>query len=415
MRSAGARPALHLPILLLVALVGCTPATPAPTSLGTLKIGVLVPFTESAIDSDIGASQRRAADLYLKLKGGKLAGREVQLVYNDESALDPATNNVRIQQFLEQDHVELLLGGAGNPAAYLLRTAAETAKVAYLVTNAGGNALTRSTSGCTPSCKSRLVFRAAPSSWQLSEPLGEWAAKNGQKDFSIVFADDDFGREMAVGFAEGLAKSGGVAMTRTAVPAMSGANWPKIIAALKAQPAKNVFAAFATDDAEGFVAAWGAARMRAAGYRLFGPGPLADDQVLPATKQAGLGIITAFPWSRELGEAENQSFVSEFKKAYTDDETGRPLAPDGYAVQMWDAMHVLEDALKATKGDVKATDAFIAALEAVSFRGPGGPFTFDRATHNPVRDIYIREVRASGASLTSTVIDKIAGVTDPGR
>lgn len=196
---------------------------------------------------------------------------------------------------------------------------------------------------------------------------------------------------------------------------MSGTSWSKIIAALKAQPTKNVFAAFATDDAEGFVAAWGAAGMRAAGYRLFGPAPLAGDQVLTATKQAGLGIITAFPWSRELGEAENQSFVSEFKKAYTDDETGQPLAPDGYAVEMWDTMHVLEDALKATKGDVKGTDAFIAALEAVSFRGPGGPFTFHGATHNPVRDIYIREVRASGASLTSVVIDKIAGVTDPGR
>src|SRR5207248_10592288 len=34
-------------------------ATPAT---GPLVIGVLVPFTESAIDADIGASQRRAAE-----------------------------------------------------------------------------------------------------------------------------------------------------------------------------------------------------------------------------------------------------------------------------------------------------------------------------------------------------------------
>jgi len=119
-------------------LAACTASAPpaAPAALGQLKIGILVPFTESAIDSDIGASQRRAADLYLKLKGGALAGREVQLVYNDESSLDPATNKVRIQQFLDQDHVELLLGGVGTAAAYMLRDTADGTKMVYIDTNA---------------------------------------------------------------------------------------------------------------------------------------------------------------------------------------------------------------------------------------------------------------------------------------
>jgi branched-chain amino acid transport system substrate-binding protein len=108
-------------------------------------------------------------------------------------------------------------------------------------------------------------------------------------------------------------------------------------------------------------------------------------------------------------------FVEEFKKAYKDDTTGQPLAPDGYAVEMWDAMHVLDDALKATKGDTKNTDAFIAALEAVSFKSPGGAFAFDRSTHNPVQDVYIRAVTGSGASLINAVVDKIGSVKDPGQ
>ena len=128
-----------------------------------LKIGILIPFTESAIDSDIGASQRRAADLYLKLTGGSLAGRQVQLVYNDESALEASINTARISQFLKDDHVELLLGGAADPAAYQLRDAADASKLVYIDTNATANALTRAR-------KSKYVFRAAPSAWQLSEP-----------------------------------------------------------------------------------------------------------------------------------------------------------------------------------------------------------------------------------------------------
>ena len=57
-------------VLLVSACSVAAPPSAAPAALGALKIGILVPFTESAIDSDIGASQRRAADLYLKLKGG---------------------------------------------------------------------------------------------------------------------------------------------------------------------------------------------------------------------------------------------------------------------------------------------------------------------------------------------------------
>jgi branched-chain amino acid transport system substrate-binding protein len=416
-RSAGRGPALL--VTLAVVLSACTasaPPSPAPATLGPLKIGVLVPFTESAIDSDIGASQRRAADLYLKLKGGALAGRPVQLVYNDESALDASINKVRIQQFLDQDHVEMLLGGAGTPAAYLLRDTAEASKMVYIDTNASGNALTRMTAGCSPSCKSRFVFRSSPSSWQMSEPLGEWIAKSGRGDVFVVNGDDAFGVESAAAFIEGLGKSGGRATGHLTVAAKSGADWSKVIAAIKAQPTtKNVFAAFITDDAEGFLGAWETGGMRTAGYMLAGPGPLADHQVLSAMKQAASGVTSSFPWSTELDTPENRAFVEEFKKAYKDDTTGQPLPPDGYAVEMWDAMHALEDALTATKGETKNTDALIAALEAVSFKGPGGEFAFDRSTHNPVEDVYIREVRASGGALVNAVVAKIASVKDPGQ
>jgi len=384
-------------------------------ALGPLKIGILVPFTESAIDSDIGASQRRAADLYLKLNGGALAGRDVQLVYNDESALDPTVNQVRIKQFLDQDHVELLLGGVGTPAAYLLRDTAEASKIVYIDTSASANALTRTTAGCAPSCKSTFVFRSAPSAWQMSEPLGEWAAKNGRRDYVVVNAGDTFGTESAAAFIEGLAKGGGRATGRSAVSPKSGADWAKVIAAVKAQPTKNVFAAFITDDAEGFIGAWDAAGMRASGYTLAGPGPLADGQVLNDTKQAALGVTTSFPWSTETDTPGNTAFVDAFKKAYTDDATGQPLAPDDYAVEMWDAMEVLDGALKATKGDTKNTDALIAAIEAVSFTGAGGDFAFDRSTHNPVEDVYIREVRTSGGALVNAIVDKIGSVKDPGQ
>ena len=401
-------------LALVVAVTACTasaPPTPAPAALGVLgvlKIGILVPFTESAIDSDIGASQRRAADLYLKLKGGLLAGREVQLVYNDESSLEASINTARIAQFLKDDHVELLLGGAADPAAYQLRDTAEASKMIYIDTNATANALTRGR-------KSKYVFRAAPSSWQLSEPLGEYESKLGLRDFFVVAGDDAFGTDSATAFAEGLAKNGGKVTGRSIVPAKTGADWAKVVAAIKAQPVKNVFVALITDDAEGFMNAWGSAGMAAGGYKLAGPGHLSDFQVLKTTKQAALGAVTAYPWSSELDNAENKTFTDEFKKAYKDDETGQPLPPDGYAVEMWNTMRALEEALKVTKGATADTDALIAALEGVSFNGPGGAFAFDRATHSATQDLYARVVKAVGGVLVNAVADKLGSVKDQGQ
>ena len=51
----------------------------------------------------------------------------------------------------------------------------------------------------------------------------------------------------------------------------------------------------------------------------------------------------------------------------------------------------------------------------MSFKSPGGDFAIDRSTHNPIEDVYIREVRPSGGALVNAIVDKIASVKDPGQ
>ena len=414
-------------IAALLALVACSTATPAASTAPSaasspapsaanaapLTIGVLVPFTESALDSDVGASQRRAAELFVKLHNGKLGGREVQLVWNDESELTPATNDVRIKQFIEKDHATILMGGVTDATAYQLRAAAEANKLVYIDTNAYGNALTRTNAKCDPTCQSKYVFRSSETAWQMSEPLGEWAAKNRQKDYVLLYEDDAYGKDASAAFADGLAKNGGRATERTAIAPKNGADWKAVLAKVKAQPSKGVFAAFATDDAEGLIDAWNAGGMSAAGFALYGPGPLTDAEVLRVTK-AGTGIVTAFSWSAELPTAENKSFVDAFRAAYKEEGTDNPLTPDGYALQMWDAMLALDQALSRASGDARP-DALIPALESVSVAAPDGTFAMDKTTHDPVHDIYIREVRAANGALVQAVLDKISAVKDPGQ
>jgi len=54
------------------------------------------------------------------------------------------------------------------------------------------------------------------------------------------------------------------------------------------------------------------------------------------------------------------------------------------------------------------------ALEDVRLQSPRGDFAFDKQTHNPVQDIYIREVRASTRGPVNAIVGTIAKVADPG-
>jgi len=393
----------------------CAPAPPAaaPTAMPTLqptpvrtvaptlapatplKIGVLVPYNESSIGVDVGLNQKRAADLYLKQRNNMLGGRPAALVYSAES-VEAAINKVKVNTLLNTEKVDILLGGLSGDTAAVLRDAAEAARLIYIDTNA----LTR----IPPS---QYVFRTSATTWQLSEPLGEWASRQGKTDFFVASIDSALGTESADAFVSGLAKNGGKAAVRTAFP--NGGDWTTAIAQIKAQPGHNVFAAFETDDAEGVLNEWNKQGMSQAGFSLHGPGFLTEQPVIDATATSAEGATTAYFWSADLDNAENKALVDAFPREYIDDETGAPVQLSGYAVAMWDAMTALDLALKQAN-DPKN---LVSALEAVSFKSPRGAFAFDKA-HNPVQDIVIRQAKSANGKLANSIVDKLPHVADPG-
>lgn len=389
---------------------GTVGASPTPTNATPLIVGIIVPFTESAIHSEFGVAQQRAADLYLQRHGGVLGGRPTKIVYEDESVV-AALDTVKATQLVETEHADVLLGLLGTDGAYAVRNYADAHHVIFIATNASGNALTRTVASCDPSCLSPYVFRTSYSAWQLSEPLGAWAAGTGVKAFDVVSADDGFGTESAAAFIEGLQTAGGAATSTSAV--QPGTDWSSVIDGITTQPTRNVFAAFAADEAVSFITAWDRAQLSGKGYRLFGPGPLGDAEVLANVGRAGVGVTTASFWSSSLDSPENRALTDLFAKTYQD-ETGNPSPANGYVVEMWDAMTALDLALQKTNGSL-TPEGLIGALESAAFMSPRGQFAFDHGTHNVIEDIYIREARATTSGVSNVVIATVAGVADPGQ
>ncbi|HEV8537012.1 MAG TPA: ABC transporter substrate-binding protein, partial [Candidatus Limnocylindria bacterium] len=350
--------------------------------------------------------QKRAADLYLKQAGGKLANRPVTFIYEDE-ANDPQVGLQKTQKFIEQDQADLMMGIIATPIAYGIRNTVDAAKFIYIGTNAGGNAMTRDTTDCKPTCKSKYIFRTSFSAWQVSQPLGDYLSKKGTKEFFLCFSNYAFGTESAAAFVEGLGKNGGKETGRVAPP-LFNPDFVPFVTQIKAQATKNVYSFFSGTDAIGYIRAWNQLGMPAAGYKMFGAGFLTEQDVLKEVKGQADGAITSLFWSVELDNAENKAFRDLYQKEYS-------LLPDVFAVQMWDGMRALDEALKKTGGNTKDKDALIAALEGVSFKSPRGDFSFDKTTHNVVHDIYIREVKTTGGQTVNTIVDKFGKVTDPGK
>lgn len=381
-------------------------ATAAATAGKALKIGQLLPFTK--VYAELGASMRRASDLYVKTAGGRLANRQVSFVYEDD-ANDTPTALQKTQKFIDQDQVDVMMGVVPTPQAYGIRNVVDAAKMIFVCTNAGGNALTRQTTDCKPTCFSKYVFRSSFSSYQISYPIGEYMSAKGTKDFFLCYSNYGFGTESAADFKAGLAKNGGATTGTPVAPPLGNADFLPFVTQIKAQPTKNVYSFFSGADAIGYIRAWDQLGMNAAGYKMYGAGFLTEQDVLKEVKALANGAITSLHWSVELDNPENKTFVEAYKKEYNN------LLPDVFAVQAWDGMKAVDEALKATGGDTSDKDRFIRALEDVKFKSPRGDFAFDKATHNPIQDIYIREVRTAGGQTVNAVIGKVAKVTDPGK
>ncbi len=97
-------------------------------------------------------------------------------------------------------------------------------------------------------------------------------------------------------------------------------------------------------------------------------------KVFDLAKGASDGLWVGSPWSIENRTPQNNGFIVAYTRKYS-------AAPDQFAAQAYDAMHIATEALKKVKlsGDLsKDREAVQAALPAVKWTGATGAFSFRR-------------------------------------
>jgi branched-chain amino acid transport system substrate-binding protein len=364
---------------------------------GPLKIGLVLPY--SGVYQVLGESITQGMELVFAREGNKIAGREVQLIKEDDE-MQPPVGLRKTDKLIESDKVDILTGPVHSGILMGMRDKVHNSKTILIVSNAGADAISRAR------C-SKWIFRASFSNWQPCQPMGGWVAKNVAKDVFLTAPNYQAGKDMMNAFKETYVPAGGKIIGEE-YPKLGETDYAPLLTKIRQSGAKAVFAFFSGTDAVNFVKQYDQFGLKGQ-VKLTGAGFLTEPDVLPAQGKAALGTITGHFYTPQLDNPVNKQFVTDFKAKFA----GK--TPDGFACQGYDTAEVIVRAEKAVNGNTQDKDRLVAAIAKVEFDSPRGRFRFDPKTHNIIQPfIYVREVKEVAGGLDNVPIDKIANVADPG-
>jgi branched-chain amino acid transport system substrate-binding protein len=366
-------------------------ATAAQAQGAKLKVGLMLPATGTF--AALGTAIENGFRLYVTEQGGKLGGREIEFVKVDDES-DPAKATDNVNKLIKRDNVDVLVGTVHSGVAMAMAKVAKDTGTLLFVPNAGADAVTGPM--CAPN-----IFRSSFSNWQPGYAMGEVVAKKGHKNVVTITWKYAAGDESVKGFKEAFEKAGGKVVKELSLP-FPNVEFQALLTEIAATKPDAVYTFFAGGGAVKFVKDYAAAGLKK-NIPLYGAGFLTDG-TLEAQGADADGLLTTLHYADSLNTPRDNSFRLAYAKAYK-------LQPDVYAVQGYDAAQMLGIGLAAVKGDVSKKAEFADAVRKAKIDSPRGAFSVSKA-HNPVQDIYLRQVSGKENKLVGVASKSLA---DPGR
>ena len=384
-------------IALVPALVGLGLLT-GSAAAQTVKIGVIL--TYSGPFAQVGDEIDKGLKLYIKEHEKELpAGVKLELVVRDDTGPNPDVAKRLAQELITRDHVQLLTGVLASPNAAAVAPLTAEAKLPFVMPLSAGVALTR---------LSPYTVRVSFTLWQISLPMGQWAAKQGYKKAYIAVSDFIPGHDAEGGFTKGFTDGGGEIIGTTRIP-LSQLDFVPILQRIKDAKPQVVFIFVpAGKYATAVMKAWSDLGLKEAGIQLVTTQDVMLDEELPNMGEIPLGIVSTGSYSAAATRPQNKAFLAAWHSAY-----GDKAIPDFAAVGGWDAMTAIFDMLKATGGKFTADEAMAFFKNWKNPDSPRGPIMIDPETRDIIQNIYIRRVEKIDGKMANVEIATIPMVKDP--
>src|SRR5450631_257053 len=358
------------------AIVGATMLVAAGTlqAQGVVKLGLVAEF--SGPFAQYGKQMLGGMKAYMKQHGDTVAGKKIEIVQKDTTGPAPDVAKRLAQELVTRDNVDFLVGFGLTPNALAVAPVATEAKKPMIIMNAATSIITS---------KSPYIVRVSMTLPQVTQPMAQWAAKNGIKKVYTVVSDYGPGLDAEAAFVKAFTAAGGEMVGSVHIPLKNPEFAPFIQRVKDAKPEAVFLFLPAGEQGIAFMKGYKERGLAEAGIKLIATGDITDDGVLEAMGDPVLGLITSFHYSAAHDSPENKAFL----KAYAD-ANGTKLRPNFMAVAGYDGMAAIYAALKKTNGNTDG-DALMAAFKGMKIASPRGPITIDPDTRDVIQTIYIRK------------------------
>ncbi|HEY2561000.1 MAG TPA: ABC transporter substrate-binding protein [Caldimonas sp.] len=358
------------------------------------KIGFILPMTGQ--QASTGKQIDAAVKLYMAQNGATVAGRKIELIVKDDGGTPDMTKRIA-QELVVNDKVDVLAGFGITPSAFAAAPIATQSKTPMVVTAAATSAITE---------RSPYIVRTSFTLPQVTVPIADWAAKHGIKKVVTFVADYAPGLDAEKFFKSQFQLNGGEVIGEIRSP-LRGPDFAPFLQKLADLKPDAVFCFLPSGQGASFMKQFGERGLDKSGIKLIATGDVTDDDQLNEMGDVALGVVNSHHYSAAHPSPTNKKFVQAF-------EAANKFRPNFMAVAGYDGMHVIYNALAATKGK-GGGDALLAAMKGQVFESPRGQILIDAQTRDIVQDVYIRKVERVNGQLWNVEFDVQKAVKDPGK
>jgi len=356
----------------VAALAACSLAAVGQTT-EPVKIGLL--STLSGPGAGLGVDIRDGFQLAVKLAGGKLGGRNAEVIVADDQA-NPDVGRQTADRLIKRDKVDFLTGIVFSNVMLAVGTPTFQSKTFYISANAGPSQYAGEQ--CNP-----YFFSASYQNDNMHEAVGKTVTDKGFKRVALIAPNYPAGKDALTGFKRFY--QGEVASET--FTALNQLDYSAELSKLRATKPDAVYIFLPGGLGINFIKQFVGAGL-SKDITLFGPGFSGDEDVIKAVGDPMLGMFNTSQWGHDMDNTANKKFVAEFEKAY-----GR--LPTLYAAQGYDAARLIDAAVRDSKGKLDDKAAVKKALEAAKFDSVRGSFKFN-TNHFPIQDYYLRVITKDG-------------------
>ena len=358
-------------LLFLTAIMAFSTSTLAES----VKIGFVTTLTTPA--GAIGQDMKKAVELAVKQLGGKMADREIEVIYEDDG-FKPEIGKQKADKLVKQNDVDFV---AGFIWSHVLLASSKTVLDSgkFLISsNAGPSRL------AGKDCHANFFS----TSWQNDQTpmsMGEVLNTGGVESLYIMAPNYVAGKDMVAG-VESTFKGKILGKDLTKWGKDRQLDFSAELAKARASGADALFVFYPGSAGGAFLVQYQQSGLKETLplYTVFTVDALSLPKLQSANIEGVLGSKSTMFWSPDLDNDANKKFVSAFQNEYG-------TYPSFYAAQSYDTIMLINSAVSATADNPDDQDAMRAALEKADFDSVRGRYTYGN-NHFPIQNFYLREV-----------------------